>query len=87
MKMLGKALLAAVAVLLPTVATAQTFPAKPIKFVVGFPAGSSIDEVSRVVMDDIRKRTGAVIVIDNRPGCWAPSACRSSSRPTPTATR
>lgn len=68
MKMLGKALLAAVAVLLPTVATAQTFPAKPIKFVVGFPAGSSIDEVSRVVMDDIRKRTGAVIVIDNRPG-------------------
>lgn len=53
---------------LPGLASAQNFPSKPIKFVVGFPAGSSIDAVSRVVMEDIRARTGAVIVIDNRPG-------------------
>lgn len=43
-------------------------PGKPIKFVIGFPAGSSIDNVSRIVLEDIRERTGATIVIDNRPG-------------------
>ena len=42
--------------------------AKPIGFVVGFPAGSSIDVVSRIVLEDVRARTGATIVIDNKPG-------------------
>lgn len=49
-------------------AGAQTYPEKPIRFVVGFPAGSSIDTVSRVVLDDIRARTGASIVVENKPG-------------------
>src|SRR6201991_5192043 len=54
--------------LLPIAASAQTYPARPIKFVVGFPPGSSIDVVSRIVLDDVRERTGAVIVIENRAG-------------------
>ncbi|MGE8317747.1 MAG: tripartite tricarboxylate transporter substrate binding protein [Comamonas sp.] len=41
---------------------------KPIRFVVGFPAGSSIDNVSRIVLDDIRVRTGAQIIVENKPG-------------------
>ncbi|OZI31797.1 hypothetical protein CAL29_28435 [Bordetella genomosp. 10] len=41
---------------------------KPIRFVVGFPAGSSIDNVSRIVLDDIRARTGAEIIVENKPG-------------------
>ena len=41
---------------------------KPIHFVVGFPAGSTIDNVSRVVLDDIRARSGAQIIIENKPG-------------------
>lgn len=49
-------------------AWAQAYPAKPIRFVIGFPAGSSIDSVSRVMLEDIRNRSGASIVIDNKPG-------------------
>jgi len=49
-------------------AAAQAYPEKPIRFVVGFPPGSSIDTVSRVVLDDIRARTGASIVVENKPG-------------------
>ena len=49
-------------------AFAQAYPAKPIRFVVGFPAGSSIDIVSRIVLDDIRERTGAAILVDNKAG-------------------
>jgi tripartite-type tricarboxylate transporter receptor subunit TctC len=46
----------------------QSYPSKPIKFIIGFPAASSIDLVSRIVLDDVRVRTGANIVIENRPG-------------------
>jgi len=44
------------------------YPSKPIRFVVGFPAGSSIDAVLRIVLDDIRERTSSTLIIDNRPG-------------------
>lgn len=49
-------------------AMADAYPSKPVRFVVGFPAGSSIDLVSRTVIEDIRERTGANIVIDNKAG-------------------
>ena len=48
--------------------SAQSYPAKPIHFVVGFPAGSSIDNISRTVLDEIRTRTGATIIVENKPG-------------------
>ena len=47
---------------------AQASPSKPIRFVIGYPAGSSVDVVPRMVLEEIRKNTGAVIVVDNRPG-------------------
>lgn len=55
---------------LPAAAGAASFPdpGKPIHFVIGFPAGSTIDNVARVVLDDIRARTGAQIIIENKPG-------------------
>jgi tripartite-type tricarboxylate transporter receptor subunit TctC len=46
----------------------QHYPSKPIRFVIGFPAGSSVDVVPRMVLDEIRKNTGATIIVDNRPG-------------------
>ncbi|MBV6306537.1 tripartite tricarboxylate transporter substrate binding protein [Candidimonas humi] len=55
---------------LPAIAATAAYPdpAKPIQFVVGFPAGSTIDNVSRLLLDNIRKRTGATIVVENKPG-------------------
>lgn len=49
-------------------AAADGYPNKNIRFVIGFPAGSTIDNVSRVVLDSIRSKTGATIVIENKPG-------------------
>ena len=51
-----------------SVAHAQDYPAKPIRFIVPFPAGSGIDTTSRVMLDEIRKASGATIVIDYKPG-------------------
>jgi tripartite-type tricarboxylate transporter receptor subunit TctC len=64
-------------------ASAQAYPAKPIRFVIGFPAGSSIDGVSRVVLEDIRNRTGATIVIDNKPGALGALGMETVTRAAP----
>ena len=52
-------------------AVAQTFPSKPIQFLVSFPAGSGTDLAARVVGDKLRERTGQSVVIVNRPGAGA----------------
>jgi tripartite-type tricarboxylate transporter receptor subunit TctC len=65
-----KIALAAATLVAATGASAQAYPAagKTIRFVIGFPAGSTIDNVSRVVLDNIRTRTGATLIIENKPG-------------------
>ncbi len=47
---------------------AQSWPSRPIKLVVPFPAGSSPDLIARVVAEPLGSALGTSIVIDNRPG-------------------
>ena len=49
-----------------TPAAAQTFPSKPLRIVVPFPAGGSFDVVARVIAQ--RAQMGQNIIIENRPG-------------------
>ena len=49
-------------------AFAQAFPNKPIRWLVGYPAGSGLDFVSRVVAEQMTKTLGQPIVVDNRTG-------------------
>ena len=49
-------------------AHAQAFPAKPIRFVVPFPAGGGVDLVARTIGEKLSSRLGQSIVIENRPG-------------------
>lgn len=44
------------------------WPQRPIKIVVAYPAGSTGDNVIRVLTEDLRRRLGQPIVIDNRAG-------------------
>ncbi len=46
----------------------QTFPAKPIRFVVPFPPGGSTDLVARLVGQKLSASWGQQVVVDNRPG-------------------
>lgn len=46
---------------------AQTYPAKPIRFIVPFPPGAT-DLVARIVGSALAERLGQPVVIDNRPG-------------------
>jgi tripartite-type tricarboxylate transporter receptor subunit TctC len=51
-----------------TSAVAQTYPAKPIRMIVTFPAGSGADIVARTVGQKMAETLGQQIVIDNRAG-------------------
>jgi len=50
-----------------TAATAQ-FPAKPVRIVVPFPAGSSTDIITRVLAQSVSQSIGQSVVVDNKAG-------------------
>jgi len=49
-------------------ALAQTFPSKPIRVVVGFPAGGPLDQHARLLSDKLQAVLGQPIVMDYKPG-------------------
>jgi len=59
---------ALVGALLCGVASAQTYPARPIRIIVPFPAGGSADLMPRIFGEKLTAKWGQPVVIDNRPG-------------------
>src|SRR5437660_7385153 len=63
--------LAAGAAALPAlsrVARAQAYPTRPVRIIVGFPAGGSSDIYARLIGQSLSERLGQPFVIENRPG-------------------
>ena len=52
----------------PLVAMAQSYPSRPIKFIVPYPPGGNTDIVGRTFAQKLSERLGQPVVIDNRPG-------------------
>jgi tripartite-type tricarboxylate transporter receptor subunit TctC len=52
----------------PLLACAQAYPTKPIRLVVPFPPGGSLDVVARAIGQKLTEAWGQPVVIDNRPG-------------------
>jgi tripartite-type tricarboxylate transporter receptor subunit TctC len=55
-------------VLAPWVARAQTWPSGPIRIIVPYPAGGSVDAMARLSQSGLQQRLGATIVVENRSG-------------------
>lgn len=53
---------------LPRIARAQAWPSKPIRAIVPFTAGSTIDIVARIVLDPLSQQLGQSVVVENRGG-------------------
>lgn len=70
----------AAAALLPRLALAQGFPAKPIRYIVPVAAGGGSDMVGRVVTERWGKLLGQAFVVDNQSGGGGVNACLATAR-------
>ena len=65
-------------------AGAQTsYPVKPIRIVVPYPAGGGIDVMSRLLGQQLSQRLGQPVVIENKPGAGTIVAAESVARAAP----
>ena len=56
------------ALAIPAASFAQTYPVRPIRLIVPYPAGGPTDFVGRVVGQKLSSIVGQQVVVDNRPG-------------------
>jgi len=73
-RFLGFLAVIAVALLAAASAAAQSWPDKPIKFIVAAPAGSSLDVLARVIGDKLKDKLGQPIVVEDRPAAGGTAA-------------
>lgn len=76
-------LLGAALTLAGNAALAETYPARPLRFVVPFPAGSATDLAARVMANALTASLGQAIVVDNKPGAGGSIAAMEVVRAAP----
>jgi tripartite-type tricarboxylate transporter receptor subunit TctC len=68
MSRLIRCLVVLAALLAPVTAQTQSWPSGPIRIIVPFPPGGSVDAVARLAQAGLAQRLGATVVIENRTG-------------------
>jgi len=80
-----RAFLSLVAVLPASVraVVAQTYPDRPVRVVVGFPAGGSVDIFARIIGQSLSEQFGQAFVLENRPGASGNIGTEAAARAAP----
>jgi tripartite-type tricarboxylate transporter receptor subunit TctC len=81
--MTGRFFLACIAALAGAAASAQDYPAKPLRLVVGFAAGGPTDVIARVIAQDMAMSLGQGVVVENKTGANALIATQEVKRAAP----
>jgi tripartite-type tricarboxylate transporter receptor subunit TctC len=63
--------------------TAQTYPNKPIRFIVGFAPGGPNDIIARIVSQKLSETVGVPVPVDNRPGADSMIGTQLAARAAP----
>src|SRR6185295_9689517 len=61
-------------------AAAQTYPAKPITFIVPFAAGSATDQLARALGNSITQETKQAVIVDNKAGASGMMAAQAAAK-------
>jgi tripartite-type tricarboxylate transporter receptor subunit TctC len=64
-------------------ALAQTYPSKPVKIIVPFPAGQSTDILARVMADQLTRSLGQQVIVENRPGAGGSIGADAAAKAAP----
>ncbi|MCW5627601.1 MAG: tripartite tricarboxylate transporter substrate binding protein [Rhodoferax sp.] len=56
------------------------YPDRPVRLVVGFPAGTAPDQAARVLAEQLQQNWGASVVVDNKPGAAGAIAAQEVAR-------
>jgi len=54
---------------IPRLAIADSYPSRPVRLIVGFPAGYATDIVARLVAQSLSERVGQQVFVENHHGC------------------
>ncbi|HEX2335731.1 MAG TPA: tripartite tricarboxylate transporter substrate binding protein [Hyphomicrobiaceae bacterium] len=74
MKLFARLVIAFTALAVAAAASAQTYPDRPVKVVVGFAAGGPTDVIARIVADKLSARFGKQFYVVNQPGAGSNTA-------------
>jgi len=69
--------------LFASTAAFSQYPAKPIRFIVGFPPGGSADPTARIIGAALSEQLGQPVVVENRPGADSALAAEQTTRMAP----
>jgi len=64
-------------------ASAQTYPTKPIRLVVGFDTGGAADIIARAMSDPLSRALGRSIIVENKPGAGSSLAAAFVAKAAP----
>src|SRR5580658_7642565 len=68
---------------LPRIARADTYPARPVHMIIGFPPGGATDIAARLIGQWLSDRLGQPFVIESRPGAAANLATEAVAHAAP----
>jgi tripartite-type tricarboxylate transporter receptor subunit TctC len=64
----------------PRLAWAQAYPTRPVRIIVGFPAGGTTDVAARIIAQWLSESLGQQFIVENRPGAAANTAAEAVVR-------
>jgi tripartite-type tricarboxylate transporter receptor subunit TctC len=82
-EMLGASLVFAAIGALPSATSAQAYPTKPIRIVVGFSPGGTTDILARDLGARLQESWGQSVIVDNRPGAGGNIAAAAVAKAAP----
>src|ERR1700723_1697534 len=82
-QLLRSGALAVAGLLITPVARAQTYPSRPVRFLIGFAPGGPIDAVARPLADALAERLGQAFLVEYRSGAGSTIAAEAVIRSAP----